>query len=288
MFHDAEFNTIAEFFSSNLLEARNRTGCAVANYISVGAGNCDLEVSIARNIVDTGFEDFILECHDVNPVMLTRRRQTAREKGMLSNMRFVETDLNAWDAKRKYDGVMACQSLHHVTHLEHLFDQIKESLHADGSFIIHDIIGRNGHQRWPESLKIVNNFWKELPEKYKFNMLLNRYEENYVNWDCSTEGFEGIRAQDILPLLTQRFECEKYIGYGSAIDIFVDRCFGHNFNPDARWDRDFIDRVHEEDEIGLKRGELTPTHMIAVFVKNIQCVPFYSRDITPASSIRLP
>jgi hypothetical protein len=169
-----------------------------------------------------------------------------------------------------------------------LFDQVKNGLHDDGCFVISDMIGRNGHQRWPEALEIVDKYWKELPESKKFNVLLNRLEKEYENWDCSKEGFEGIRAQDVLPLLLQRFQCEKFIGFGNAIDIFVDRCFGHNFNRESEWDRDLIDRVHAEDEVGLQSGELTPTHMMAVFAKTMHSTPYYSRGIQPMSSIRKP
>lgn len=286
IFQEAGFSTIAEFFSSNLLAAANRTGSDVAIFVSVGAGNCDLEVSVAKNLVNAGFNNFTLECLEINPVMLKRGKEIAKENGVLGNMRFVEADFNTWVASKKYDGVMANQSLHHVTRLEHLFDQVKNGLHEDGSFVISDMIGRNGHQRWPESMEIVNKYWKELPESYKFNVLLNRLEKEYDNWDCSKEGFEGIRAQDVLPLLIQRYQCEKFVGFGNAIDIFVDRCFGHNFNRESEWDRDFIDRVHNEDESGLLKGRLTPTHMIAVFVKTLHCTPFFSRGINPARSAR--
>ena len=286
IFQEAGFKSIAEFFSSNLLKAKKRTGSNVANFVSVGAGNCDLEVSVVKNMVDAGLKDFIFECLEINPVMLARGKEIARESGVLSNMRFVEADFNSWVPREKYDGVMANQSLHHVTHLEHLFDQVKQGLHADGSFVISDMIGRNGHQRWPESLEIVNKFWKELPETHKFNVLLNRLENEYDNWDCSKEGFEGIRAQDILPLLIQQFECEKFIGFGSAIDIFVDRCFGHNFNPIGQWDTNIIDRVHQADEEGLRCGKLTPTHMLAVMVKYSVTDPYYSRGLSPNLCVR--
>ncbi|MES2025434.1 MAG: glycosyltransferase [Pseudomonadota bacterium] len=288
IFHEAGFGTIAEFFSSNLLAAASRTGSAIANFVSVGAGNCDLEVAVARNLVNAGFNNFALECLEINPVMLERGKKIAEENGVLGNMHFVEADFNTWVASKRYDAVMANQSLHHVTRLEHLFDQIKNGLHDEASFVISDMIGRNGHQRWPESLEIVNKYWKELPENYKFNVLLNRLEEEYENWDCSKEGFEGIRAQDVLPLLLQRFQCEKFVGFGNAIDIFVDRCFGHNFNRESEWDRNFIDRVHSEDETGLLTGRLTPTHMMAVFVKTLNCTPYFSRGIDPARSARKP
>lgn len=286
IFQEAGVVSIVEFFSSNLLNAKNRTGNTIAHFVSIGAGNCDLEVSVVKKMIDAGCRDFIFECLEINPVMIKRGKEIAEENGVLKNMHFIEADFNTWVASKKYDGVMAHQSLHHVTNLEHLYDQINAGLHADGSFIISDIIGRNGHQRWPESLEIIDRYWKELPESYKYNMLLNRHEEKYDNWDCSKEGFEGIRAQDVLPLLLERFKCEKFIGFGNIIDIFIDRCFGHNFNSKSKWDHQFIDRVHKEDEASLINGTLTPTHMLAIFVKTMHCPPFYSRGIDPVRSVR--
>jgi hypothetical protein len=35
--------------------------------------------------------------------------------------------------------------------LEHLFDAVSTALGEDGRFVIYDIIGRNGHLRWPEA-----------------------------------------------------------------------------------------------------------------------------------------
>jgi len=290
MLQEAGFSTIDEFFSSSLLKAKERTGNPIARFVSVGSGNCDLEVSVVKNLRNSGFNKFTLDCIDINPVMLERGKEIAKENGVLNNMRFIEVDFNTWIANNDYDGVMANHSLHHVLRLEHLFDQIHSRIHENGSFVINDMIGRNGHQRWPKSLEIVNKYWKILPENYKFNVLLNRLEKTYDNWDCSKEGFEGIRAQDVLPLLLQRFKCEKFIGFGSAIGIFVDRCFGPNFNRESECDRKFIDRVHVEveDEVGLKSGKLTPTQMLAVFVKTLHCIPYFSRGIDPARSVRKP
>src|SRR2546421_428065 len=82
--------------------------------------------------------------------------------------------------------------------LEVLFDKIYQTLHPDGYFVTDDMIGRNGHMRWPEALTVFNALWKELPEKYKYNHQLKRLEIEFDNWDCSKEAFEGIRSQDIL------------------------------------------------------------------------------------------
>ena len=81
--------------------------------------------------------------------------------------------------------------------------------------------------RWPEALFQVNELWRELPERYHHNRQLRRMEPEYENWDCSKEGFEGIRAQDVLPELLKRFHFKLFVGFGNVVDIFVDRSFGH-------------------------------------------------------------
>jgi len=92
-------------------------------------------------------------------------------------------------------------------------------------------------------------------------------EKKFPNSDCSVQGFEGIRAQDILPLLTRRFHFELFIGFGNIIDIFVDRAYGHNFDPANQWDRSFIDRVHALDQTEIESGRVKPTHMLAALTK---------------------
>jgi SAM-dependent methyltransferase len=187
-----------------------------------------------------------------------------------------------------YDGVIANQALHHVQELEHLFNSIKRSMKPGAVFVISDMIGRNGHLRWPEALTVVHEFWASLPEKYKYNHQLKRVEKVYENWDCSTEGFEGIRAQDILPLLVQHFHFDLFIGFGNIIDPFIDRGFGPNFDETCEWDRSFIDRVHERDEGEMIAGRVKPAHMMAVLTKEARESSKYHPPLSPEFCIRWP
>jgi len=216
--------------------------------LSAGSGNCELEVGVAAGLRQSGFDDFVIECVDLNPSMLQRGALLAGERGVAANLAFVEADLNRWNAPREYHAVIADQSLHHVMELESLFRQIRQSLRPDGIFVISDMIGRNGHLRWPESLAIVREFWRKLPPSYRRNCRSGRYEAVFEDADCSTESFEGIRAQDIVPVLGEFFHFQFFLGFGNVIDPFVDRSFGPNFDPQAVWDRDFIDQVHRRDE----------------------------------------
>ena len=66
----------------------------------------------------------------------------------------------------------------------------------------------------------MHEFWRKLPPSYRFNRKLERYEEMFLNYDCSADGFEGIRSQDILPLLLENFHFHVFIALAN-----VDRTF---------------------------------------------------------------
>jgi SAM-dependent methyltransferase len=253
-----------EFFAKFLVGCYQRCGGGTRRFISLGAGNCDTEVRLARRLLDAGCRDFTIECLELNGAMLGRGQSLAREEGVAGNVIPLQADFNQWQPNRRFDGMIANQSLHHVTALERMFDAVAASLAPHGAFIVSDMIGRNGHQRWPEALGIVRELWRDLPASYRYNRQLKRQETEFRDWDCSTSGFEGIRAQDILPLLVERFEFELFLGFANIIDPFVDRGFGPNFSVESQWDRDFIDRVHARDEAELAAGRIKPTHMFAV------------------------
>jgi SAM-dependent methyltransferase len=231
--------------------------------LSVGAGNCDTEVRIADLLVERGLTRFAIECLDVNPQMLQRGRATAGAAGHAARFTFLETDLNGWKPQARYHAILANQSLHHFVELEALFDKIAQALHPTGYFLTSDMIDRNGHQRWPEAMTHVARLWTLLEDRHRYNHLLKRLEPTYENWDCSKEGFEGIRAQDILPLLEKRFHFEWFLAFANLIDVFTDRTFGHNFDVDNPRDRAFIDYVAGLDEELIEAGILSPTHMVA-------------------------
>lgn len=286
MLEEYGFSNPDQFFAKYLAESARIRGVSSPVFLSIGAGNCDTEVRVARLLREAGLTDFAIECLDVNPNALRRGRDMAEREDVAAHIVTTECDFNGWKGTRSYDAVMANQSLHHAVNLEGLFDEVGHSLAQGGYFIVDDIIGRNGHQRWPEALVAVREFWRELPRAYRYNGQLERYERRYVNWDCSIEGFEGIRAQDILPLLIERFDFCLFVGFANVVDVFIDRSFGHNFDADADWDRAFVDRLHAFDEEGFRKGTLTPTHMMAVLTAESCAQHVCARGLTAAQSVR--
>lgn len=284
MLEEFGFSNPVEFFAKEI----RRLGLARPSILSLGAGNCDLEVSVARLLVGAGVHSFRFDCLDINPNMLGRGRDLAASSGFEDRFGFVQCDINKWQHADHYDVVMANQSLHHVMQLEHLLDQVRCAIGPDGLFLVSDMIGRNGHMRWPEALAEVQGFWAQLTPAHRYNHQLMRSEDKYENWDCSREGFEGIRAQDILPLLISRFHFHLFIAFGNIVDVFLDRGFGPNFDIKNAWDREFIDRVHARDEELLVKGVVTPTHLMAVLSTQPCAMLRSSRGLLPERCVRRP
>jgi hypothetical protein len=139
------------------------------------------------------------------------------------------------------------------------------------------MIGRNGHMRWPEALEIIQDIWKFIPDHYKTNHQLKRVEKEYDNWDCSKTGFEGICAQDILPLLVAKFTFRAFLG------------FGHNLDVDNQRDTGFIDFLEQLNSLLIDLGYLKPTMIYGVMTRRKQHAPppRCYRHWTPAFCARI-
>jgi SAM-dependent methyltransferase len=277
------FSSEVDLYASQL-EVSLKSG----RLISIGAGNCDVEARVAERLRSRGHTDFVIECLEVNAAMLRRGRALAAEKGLSAHRAFVEGDFNTWQPRGTYDAVLANQSLHHVVRLEHLIDAIAAAIGAEGRFVTADLIGRNGHQRWPEALAIVRELWRERPPPYRDNRQLARQEDEVHAWGCSGEGVEGVRAQDILPLLVERFHFELFVPFGNVIDPFIDRSFGPNFDRESERDRAFIDRVQAIDEQAMLEGRIKPTHMFAVLRNPGPWPRRFPPGLPPENCVRIP
>jgi hypothetical protein len=121
----------------------------------------------------------------------------------------------------------------------------------------------------------------------RYHAQLKRVDEIFTDHDCSTEGFEGIRAQDILPLLLKTFHPYKFHGFGGFIDVMVDRGYGHGYDVNDRSAVALIRSLADLNEIMLDAGVIKPTAMMAYFTKENRGESFY-RARSALSCVRWP
>lgn len=231
--------------------------------ISLGSGECSLERDIAKTLVKYGVP-FRMICTDVSPAMLEAGAKLVREAGLCEYFEFVECDVNATLPEEEYDAIIANHCLHHFVNLEYIFDWAKRVITpTNGCFVVSDMIGRNGHMRWPETLSYVSKLWDVLPPEKKFDRLNRVQRDSYVNFDCANGTLEGVRAEDILPIMAKTFSFERFVGYGGLPDIFVDRMYGPNFSVDNPADLAFIDLLEQLNTDLMLAGIVKPTMMFA-------------------------
>jgi SAM-dependent methyltransferase len=262
---------------------------ALTEIVSVGAGNCKNEIRLAGELRAMGVENFRIDCLDISPHMLERGREEAQKHDLLARLGFVETDIKEWDVTQgTYTACLAIQSLHHFVELEAVFAKVRQAIAPGGWFVVHDMIGRNGHMRWPEALRYIEEIWDQMPDRYKYNHQLKCFDAEYVNRDWSRHSFEGIRAQDILPLLLEFFYFEVFVGFGNVIDPFISRAFGPNLKPRRQDDRDFIDKVARLDDRLIDEGTVKPTHLIGILRTEPVAEMKYYGARTPQHCLRPP
>lgn len=273
----------AHFLGKSFRETGNRLAA------SLGAGDGGMEIETAKSLIRDGTTDFVILCVELSEHLIIRGEEAARAAGVHKHIRFLKTDINHWRPEVKMAACMANQSLHHFENLEHVFDFVAANLESQGSFITNDMIGRNGHMRWPEARSIVDAVWSSLPQRYRYNQGLSRLESpTFLDWDCSVQGFEGVRAQDIMPLLVKRFGFTHFAAWGGFIDVFVDRNFGHNFNEQDPAHRNFIDQLGQANDALVRAGVIKPTQIFAVMSlsRDKECRSY--AGITPEYAIRWP
>ena len=273
-----------DFYCHWIIEALTRT--KLETIYSVGSGDGAEERRIAKLLLDRGHDNFKFICLELSPKLISEGRAETLRAGLEMFVAFEEVDLNNTNPFNVHAAaVIANQSLHHVLELEHLFAQIKGSIGELGLFITCDMIGRNGHKRWPEVEALLREFWPQVPVHLRHDHQHNSYRKDFENWDCSSEGFEGIRAQDILQLLVSTFYFESYFAFGGLAEVFVDRGLGPNFNLDNPNDIYFLNRILIAEQRLQAAGRLFPT-MIWAVLSNSPSLQLCNSSVTKA--IRLP
>lgn len=247
-----------EFYCSHLLN-RDKP----IKILSIGSGDGQLELSMAKYLIDNKCHHFVIHTTELSPLRQTRTIRRIEAAGLQTFFQHHIIDLNQQMINDEFDLVFAHHVLHHLVELESLFERIHDCLHDSAVFASIDMIGRNGHMRWPEALDVIELAWNFIPDHWKYNFQHQKYHETYLNHDCSSVGFEGIRSQDILALLIQQFAFEGFVGCGGFIDVLFDRGYGQSIDMSNRREKSLVTFLSDYNELLLETGRLKPTMMFA-------------------------
>lgn len=118
MFEPFGFSSPNDFFLQFIRRRCEQNEARDISIVSIGAGNCDLEIELGEQLLAAGLGNFRIDCVEINGNMLDRARARVGESLLTPKLRFLRQDLNRWRPGREaYDVIMANQSLHHVLEL---------------------------------------------------------------------------------------------------------------------------------------------------------------------------
>lgn len=116
-------------------------------------------------------------------------------------------DVNKLDvAEASVDLVICVSGAHHLIELEHVFAQIRTALAPGGElWLIGEQVGPNGNRLDNAALAAANAVFATLPEEFRRNQRTGITDLTLPNQDCAEATFEGIRSDDIEPVLARYF-----------------------------------------------------------------------------------
>ena len=241
--------------------------------LSLGCGYGGVDLRVAQKLR----RPFELIAVDLNPTIF--REALSRAKAEQWNISFKCVDLNFVEIQpASFDVIYAFASLHHVLNLEHLFSAIHRGLKDGGRLVILDIIGQTQVLHWKENVEFAAEVIRKMPRRYRpgnastwrnwrqpFDpySIIARYTE-----PSDQVGMEGIRQEEIEPLLDRWFKAEKAFRYNAFIRLIcTNPHLGALLDPCKKADRRFLDRLIALDRKLVQSGKLRPTELLGVYAK---------------------
>jgi 2-polyprenyl-3-methyl-5-hydroxy-6-metoxy-1,4-benzoquinol methylase len=251
--------------------------------LSVGCGFGAIERTLRRH-------DFCQLIHgvDVAEDAVESARKTAQAEA-LNGITYEVVDLN--EAKfpaEEYDVVYGHASLHHIFHLEHILDQIKQTLKPGGLFVVYEYIGPAQMQFPRRDLELADIFLKLMPEPYrKFQRREGIKKQAFrASLDAmnNSDPSEGIRATEIVPLIASRFEISHFRYVGGTLLLLVFNEIAGNFVENDPEIMPLVDALITLDNFLIDNAVLPSYHVYMVCQKTDNPLPMQTRNILPPTA----
>jgi SAM-dependent methyltransferase len=229
---------------------------------------------------------------DVAEGAIEGARKAAQAEG-LNGLTYEVADLNtATFPKETYDAVYAHAALHHVFQLEHLLDQIKQTLKRGGLFVVYEYIGPSQMQFPRRDIELADIFLNVIPERYR--KLLRREGIKKKAFRSSLDAMnnsdpsEGIRASEIVPLIASRFEVRHFRYVGGTLLLLIFNEIAGNFDENDAEIMPLVKALIGLDNFLIDNKTLPSYHVYMVCQKTDNAVPMQTKNILPPSAVGLP
>jgi hypothetical protein len=145
-----------------------------------------------------------------------------------------------------------------VINLEHLFGQIVNGLSPTGILHVTEVSGKNRKLIWDRNERYANALLDLMPERLTRGVRLAVRED--------PDGMEGIRQEDIIPLLRNHFVALFEHRHGAFMRfICTHPQLGSTFDVTDEEARRCLDFLIASDNCAVRHGILTPLEIWGVY-----------------------
>jgi SAM-dependent methyltransferase len=255
--------------------------------LSVGCGFGGIERILRRREVCQ-----LIHGVDVADAAIKTARNAA-EAEAVQGLTYEVADLNtAKFPAEAYDVVYAHASLHHVFQLEHLLDQIRQTLKPEGLFVVYEYIGPSQMQFPQRDLELADVFLKAIPERYRKLRRQEGIKKEAIRPSLDTmnssDPSEGIRASEIVPLVASRFEVRHFRYVGGTLLLLVFNEIAGNFKEDDAEIMPLVKALIALDNFLIDNKVLPSYHVYMVCQKTDNPLPMQTKNILPRTAAAFP
>lgn len=251
------------FDSTQYVLERAKSSSGKSRVLSLGSGTGDWEV----DLLEKEPSKLQFELIEINEELLDVVKNYAIKHQL--NLKATVSDVNKIQLEKEvYDLVVVRSSLHHFIELEHIFDQVNNSLVKNGEFlVIGEVIGRNGERLYPETKKAAQKIFDILPPKFRYNNYTKETDSEVPDIDHSKDSFESIRSEEILPLLIKSFVAKEYVTFDAFLSLLLDFRYGPNYDLNQSLDKSMVEVITNLDIYNISTSKLKPTCLFGIFGK---------------------
>ena len=222
---------------------------------------------------------------DVAEGAIEGARKAALDEG-LDGLTYEVADLNTASLpKETYDTVYIHAALHHVFQLEHLLDQIKQTLKPGGFFVIYEYIGPSQMQFPRRDLELADAFLNAIPERYRSMPRLKGIKKEGLRLSLDTmnssDPSESIRASEIVPLTASRFEVRHFRYVGGTLLFLIFSEIAGNFKENDAEIMPLVKALIVLDNFLIDNKVLPSYHVYMVCEKTENPMPMQAHNILP-------
>ena len=194
--------------------------------------------------------------------------------------------------KETYDAVYVHAALHHVFQLEHLLDQIKQTLKPGGLFVVYEYIGPSQMQFPRRDLDLADAFLNAIPERYRSMPRLKGIKKEALRLSLdsmnSSDPSESIRASETVPLTASRFEVRHFRYVGGTLLLLIFSEIAGNFKENNAEIMPLVKALVVLDNFLIDNKVLPSYHVYMVCEKTENPMPMQAHNILPPAASVFP